>query len=152
MMVCKDPNGADFDLWQPKKQPGTDVDGALHGAPGWFENLASGVARATGFYTALFGGKPSVTKLPDGREYTDFNLDKTPIAGLLAIRPSMGKVSPRWDTYFTVDDVDKSARDAVKLGAKMYMPMMDVPDVGRMCGLTSPQGVTFYIITYHTPS
>ena len=26
MAVCFDPNGAQFDLWQPKKEPGTDVD------------------------------------------------------------------------------------------------------------------------------
>jgi hypothetical protein len=28
------------------------------------------------------------------------------------------------------------------------VPPRDIPDVGRFCGLASPQGVTFYAITY----
>ena len=29
MAVCFDPNGAQFDVWEPKKSPGTDVDTSL---------------------------------------------------------------------------------------------------------------------------
>ena len=29
MAVCYDPNGAEFDVWEPKKMPGTDVDPTL---------------------------------------------------------------------------------------------------------------------------
>lgn len=148
LVVCRDPNGAEFDLWQPKKQVDMLVDGTVHGAPSWFETITTDVAGATKFYSSLFGWAPHVTKLPDGRDYTDFNLDATPVAGLLAIRPDMGKVSPHWDTYFTVDDVDAALKNAQGLGGKIYMPPMDVPDIGRMCGITSPQGVTFYVITY----
>jgi predicted enzyme related to lactoylglutathione lyase len=148
MVVAHDPLGAQFDLWQPKKQPGTDVDGETHGAPSWFETITTDVPRASQFYSSLFGWKPNVTKLADGREYTDFMLDQTPVAGLLAIREGMGNASPHWDTYFTVRDVAASAKEATKLGAKIFMPMMDIPTVGRMCGVTSPQGVAFYMITY----
>ena len=33
MAVCKDPNGAEFDLWEPRKSPGTDADTTSSGAP-----------------------------------------------------------------------------------------------------------------------
>ena len=33
MAVCFDPNGAPFDVWEPKKSHGTDADSELHGAP-----------------------------------------------------------------------------------------------------------------------
>ena len=41
-----------------------------------------------------------------------------------------------------------TAREAVALGATLCVPVMDIPDVGRFCGITSPQGVTFYVIKY----
>ena len=41
MAVCHDPAGAQFEVWEPKRMPGTDVDGALHGAQSWFETLTS---------------------------------------------------------------------------------------------------------------
>jgi predicted enzyme related to lactoylglutathione lyase len=47
-----------------------------------------------------------------------------------------------------VKDADETAREAVKLGATLCVPLRDVPGVGRFCGITSPQGVTFYVITY----
>src|SRR6185503_2837088 len=41
MSVCFDPNGAEFDVWEPRKGQGTDVDSELHGAPTWYENLTT---------------------------------------------------------------------------------------------------------------
>ena len=35
MAVCFDPAGANFDLWQAKAGPGTDVDAHAIGAPSW---------------------------------------------------------------------------------------------------------------------
>jgi predicted enzyme related to lactoylglutathione lyase len=55
---------------------------------------------------------------------------------------------PHWGTYFTVTDVNAAARLAVELDAKLCVPLTDVPGVGRFCGITSPQGVTLYVITY----
>ena len=43
---------------------------------------------------------------------------------------------------------EQTAREAVKLGAKLCVPVRDMPGVGRFCGITSPQGVTFYTIKY----
>ncbi len=147
MVACSDPNGAAFDLWEPKKGPGTDADSDLHGAPSWFETLTTDVDRATKFYTGLFGWKPEVMPMP-GSSYTTFKHGKDYIAGMMKITPEMGKMPPHWGTYFTVDDADKTATQAVKLGAKLCMPPKDIPDVGRFCGISSPQGVMFYVIKY----
>ena len=43
LSVCFDPGGAEFDVWQPKKMQGTDVDSDLAGAPCWFELMTSDV-------------------------------------------------------------------------------------------------------------
>lgn len=66
----------------------------------------------------------------------------------MRITPEMGVMRPHWGTYFAVDDADQAARGAVELGATLHVPARDIPDVGRFCGITSPQGVPFYVITY----
>jgi predicted enzyme related to lactoylglutathione lyase len=125
MAVCFDPNGAEFDLWEPRKGPGTDVDSSLPGAP-W---------------------TPEVMQMPN-MQYTSFKLGDAYVAGMLQRTPQMGSMPPHWATYFTVKDVDATAREAVELGGKICVSLKDVPGVGRFCGITSPQGVTFYAITY----
>jgi uncharacterized protein len=147
MAVCTDPNGAQFDVWEPKKMQGTDVDSALHGAPCWFETLTNDVDRATEFYSGLFGWTPQVMPMP-GYDYTTFKLGDAYVAGLMRITPEMGTMRPHWGTYFTVKDVDETAREAVGLGARLCVPVRDLPGVGRFCGITSPQGVKFYVIKY----
>ena len=147
MAVCFDPNGANFDVWQARKGPGTDVDPTLHGAPSWFETMTTDPDRAKTFYTSLFGWTAEAKQFP-GFAYTTFSLNGAPVAGMMKIMPEMGPVPPHWGVYFTVKNVDETAKEAAALGAKLCVPPQDVPGIGRFCGITSPQGVTFYVITY----
>ena len=149
MAVCTDPNGAKFDVWQAKAQPGAAHDTSLHGAPSWIENLTTDTARATGFYAQLFGWDPQV--MPMGAfDYTVFSKDGEDVGGMMAIQPHMGdgNLKPQWGVYVTAKDVDATARAVVAEGGSICVPMQDVPGVGRFCGVASPLGVMFYIITY----
>ncbi len=146
MAVLFDPNGANIDVWEAKKGSGTDVDSNLHGAPSWFETMTTDVERATTFYAELFGWTPEVQPMPN-MKYTTFKLGTEFVAGMHEITPQMGNMPPHWATYFTVRDVDATAREAVKLGATICVPLMDVQGVGRFCGIRSPQGVSFHAIT-----
>lgn len=56
MAVCFDPNGAEFDVWQPGRS--TDADTSHHGVPNWFETITTDVDRAATFYAELFGWTP----------------------------------------------------------------------------------------------
>jgi predicted enzyme related to lactoylglutathione lyase len=147
MAVCFDPNGANFDLWEPKKAHGTDVDSTQHGAPSWYETMTTDVDRAAKFYSELFGWIPEVVPMP-GATYTTFKHGAADVAGMMQITPRMGEVRPHWVTYFTVKDADETAREAVNLGATLCMTMKDVPGVCRFCGITSPHGVTFRVVQY----
>lgn len=151
MAVCFDPNGAAFDVWESKNGQGTAADSTQHGAPSWFETMTTDVDRATPFYSALFGWTPEVMPMPD-MAYTTFKLGDAYVAGMMQIPPEMGGMPPHWGTYFTVNDVDQTARDATALGGKICAPPQDVPGVGRFCVLQSPQGVTFCAITYARPA
>jgi predicted enzyme related to lactoylglutathione lyase len=150
MAVCNDPNGAQFDLWQPKKMHGFDVDPSLHGAPSWFETLTTDTDGAIRFYSSLFGWTPNSMPLQDGSTYTDFKLGERFVGGLMEITPEMadGHVTPQWGVYFTVDDVDETEKLALELGATICVPSRDIEGVGRICGIVSPQDVVLYAITY----
>ena len=146
MVMCTDPNGANIDLWQARRQHASDADTSQHGVPSWFENYTTDGDRATKFYANLFGWTPEVMA---EMNYTTFKLgNEPPIAGMMAITPEMGEMPSHWMTYFTVNDVDASMRSATEMGGSVFMPPHDIPDVGRFCGLVSPQGVRFMVIKY----
>jgi predicted enzyme related to lactoylglutathione lyase len=147
MAVCFDPSGAAFDVFEPKKAVGSDADSTLHGAPSWFELLTTDVDRAAQFYSGVFGWASEKMPMP-GMTYTTFKRGDAFVAGMMEIMPHMGPVPPHWGTYFTVHDADDTAGEAQQLGGKIYVPLQDVPGVGRFCGITSPQGVMFYVIKY----
>lgn len=148
MAMCKDPNGAVFGVWQPKKQVGFDVDGRAHGAPTWFETLTSDVAKAKAFYTALFGWKAVDQEAVPGMTYTTFELDGVPVAGAMALAPNMGDVPPHWGMNFAVDDADRAAKLAVEAGGAICLPVQGIPGVGRFALLKSPQGVSFHVLEW----
>lgn len=149
MSVCHDPNGAKFDLWQPKAMQGTDVDGNLHGAPSWWETVTSDTGKAGAFYESLFGWKPEVSNAM-GFAYTSYKLGDTPIAGMMALTPEMkgAGMTPDWSVYFTVSDVDAAAKTAVAAGGTISVPPTEIPNVGRFCGINSPEGIMFYMIKH----
>ncbi|HRP08247.1 MAG TPA: VOC family protein [Gemmatimonadales bacterium] len=147
MAECHDPNGANFDLWQPNASPGMTADGTRHGAPSWFELMASDRDKAVKFYQALFGWAATTMPMP-GFDYTVMKLGDSMVAGMMQITPDMGNFPSHWGVYCTVDDVDATARRVEELGGTITMPLMDIPDTGRMVGFTSPQGVMLYAITY----
>jgi hypothetical protein len=147
LAVCFDPNGAQFDVWESKTAPMTEVDSMTHGAPSWSETITTDVAKATKFYCDLFNWTSDTKSMP-GFQYTMFKLGQEYVAGMMPLMPDMGPMPPHWGTYFTVDDVDASARIAEAAGGRITMPLMNVPDTGRMVGIASPQGVHFYMITY----
>ncbi len=147
MVSCTDPLGASFDLWQAIDQPGTTADTSHHGVPSWTELLTTDTARAGEFYKTLFGWT-SIEQDMGHMKYISFKLDDDYAGGMMQLSPEMGDMPTGWSTYVTVDDVDESAEKATGLGGQVFMPAMDIPSVGRMAGIVSPQGVSFYVIKY----
>ncbi len=118
-----------------------------HGMFSWFELLTSDVAGAKKFYKSLFGWKTADMKMP-GMKYTTIAVGGDEVAGIMPMPPKAKKMPPQWGAYVTVDDVDATAKKAVKLGGKVIVPAQDIPGVGRFCVLQDPQGAMLSIITY----
>jgi predicted enzyme related to lactoylglutathione lyase len=147
MTVCYDPAGANFDVWQPKASAGMEADSTLHGAPSWFECMTSDMDRCAKFYSDLFGWEQVLMPMAN-LKYMTFKHNGNFVAGMMELTPEMMGQQPTWGTYFTVDNVDETMKLALGLGATTCVPIQEVPGVGRFGGLSSPQGVVFYVMTY----
>ena len=66
----------------------------------------------------------------------------------MTIPPQAEGAPPSWGIYVTVDDVDATANKAEELGAKILVPLTDIPNVGRFFVLQDPQGAVISAITY----
>jgi predicted enzyme related to lactoylglutathione lyase len=49
-------------------------------------------------------------------------------------------VPTKWTDYVVVDDIEATLTQCVKLGGKVCMGPMDIPDVGRIAVIQDPQG------------
>ena len=116
-----------------------------HGAFSWPELMTADPDSAVKFYGKLLGWTNQVMPMPQG-DYHLQMIGKQPVAGIMNLpQPELPTV---WVHYITVDDVDAVAEAAVKLGGKVEVPPMDIPTVGRFCGLSDPQGAFFHVIKY----
>lgn len=142
MAICTDPTGATFSIWQAKAHRGASLMGEK-GTPCWFELTTQGVDKAEAFYRDVFGW--SVKKGGDYHEITAPGAH-APQGGMMELTPHHGPVPPHWKIYFTVEDCDGDTQRVKKLGGKVIVPPMDIPDVGRFSVVSDPAGATFALI------
>ena len=107
----------------------------------WFEIPADNVARAKKFYGGLFGWK--IEQFPGMAEYWHIDTggsDDTPDGGL------MKRKSPQQmgiTNYISVASVDESAAKVKKLGGKICLPKMAVPQMGYFAVCQDPENNVF---------
>ena len=63
----------------------------------------------------------------------------------MQMTPEMGEFPPHWGVYFGVADVDESVAQAQSLGGAVSVSAFDIPNIGRIAGLSDPQGAAFVI-------
>lgn len=118
-----------------------------HGHFSWNELTTPDVEGAQAFYGEMFGWSFEQMS-PGGMDYTVANIGDEPVAGLMGIPEDGPPMPPMWGAYITVDDVDAAVTKLESLGGKVLVPPMDVPEVGRFCVFSDPQGVVLSIIKY----
>jgi uncharacterized protein len=119
------------------KQPRAWAHGQFH----WNELRTRDAERAKRFYTDTIGWCFEASATPDGATYWVAFSDGTPVAGLFPLTsPQFDGVPESWMSFLAVDDVDARVAKALTAGAKLVMPVFDVPDVGRIAMLLEPSG------------
>lgn len=144
MAAIQDPTKARVNLWQPRTSIGTEVRDEP-GTPAWNELFTPDVKTATEFYTAVLGLEWDTESMGDMGDYTMSKIGDLHWSGVMAL-PADDPTPPHWNVYFGVADTDATVATAESHGAKVVVPPMDVPHVGRMALLADPQGGMFWII------
>jgi hypothetical protein len=139
MSFLSDPQGANFAIWQAKKNVGVGI----RDEPGtlcWNELHVRDLGAAKKFYPELFGWK-----MKESPEYTEWYLGDRAIGGMM---PAQGppEAPSFWMPYFSVADCDETVATAQSLGAAVHVPPFDAANVGRMAVLSDPQGAFFSVI------
>lgn len=142
MAMIEDPARAAFALWEPRGMIGSQLED-VPGAPCWYELLTHDLARASRFYSRLFGWTIVEKDLPTVGAYSVARLDDKSVAGLMSIREEWGEVAPVWNVYFAVADCDEAARKVEQLGGCVIVAPRTVPGSGRFAPFTDPAGAGF---------
>ena len=119
-----------------------------HGMFSWYELMTDDVEGSKAFYATLLGWTLEEFPMEEGESYWVVKVGEEEMGGIMRIPPAAEGAPPHWGVYITVDNVDECAKKAEQLGAKVLVPAMDIPQVGRFAVLQDPQGAAFAIITY----
>jgi predicted enzyme related to lactoylglutathione lyase len=124
---------------QPKQR--AQQRGWAHGSFHWNELRTRDAERAKRFYADTIGWTFEAMATPDGHTYWVAMQDGKPVAGLFPLTsPHFDEVPESWMSFLAVDDVDKRVAKAIEAGARLVMPVFDVPGVGRIAMLREPGG------------
>jgi len=115
----------------------------------WLENLTRDVQAAVGFYTAVIGWGTQRWEVA-GQPYHMFANGAAALAGLMPIPPGADQ-PPHWLAYIGTPDVKETTALAERLGAKVWVRLMEVPTVGTMSVMSDPQGAMFAAYQPSTP-
>jgi len=126
---------------QKRQAPAQNPAPWSHGNFYWNELRARNVERAKRFYEQTIGWKFESMPRADGGTYWIATLGGKPVAGIFELTsPQFDDMPESWMSFLAVDDVDARVDKAVKAGAKLAMPIFDVPNVGRIAMLREPSG------------
>jgi predicted enzyme related to lactoylglutathione lyase len=117
-----------------------------HGAFSWNELMTTDIDGAKSFYSKMFDWQ--LEDFAGEMPYTLAKVEGQDVAGLMPIPPKATGMPAMWGGYITVDDVEASAKQAVELGGKILSEAQDIPEVGRFCVISDPQGAALSLITY----
>lgn len=150
MAVLKDPVGAVFALWEPRKHIGAQLVNEPNSLC-WNELYTDDIEACSKFYTELFGWSTDVQEM-ESMNYTVFMNGERSMGGMLQIPEEWGEVPPQWLAYFAVDNCESIVEKAKANGAAVQVPPTDIPEIGRFAILRDPQGASFSIIHLLNPS
>lgn len=117
------------------------------GIPIWYELITSDAEGAKTFYDHVVGW--TIQPPPPGPvDYRMIGAGEGFVGGVFKMDADMqaAGMRPAWIPYFGVEDVDATAARATELGAKIFVPPSDIPNVGRFSFMADPQGALFYIM------
>lgn len=148
MTVMADPAWAVFCIWQAKQHPGVGVTG-IDGTVCWADLNTAEPEKAKEFYSQLFGWEIKAGE-QDPSGYLHILNGKNAIGGIPPAGQHNQQTPPHWLLYFQVSDCAAAVSKAQASGARVLMPVQEIPHVGHIAIVSDPQGAVFAF--YQPPS
>jgi predicted enzyme related to lactoylglutathione lyase len=112
---------------------------AEFGKIGWLDLTIPDAGRAREFYRKVVGWTSQGVDMGGYEDFTLHSSNGQPVAGLCNARGANVGLPAVWLPYFTVADVDASARNTEVLGGRVRSPVRSM-DAGRFCVVEDPTG------------
>ena len=138
MAVIQDPQGAFFELWEPRRHFGA----ALVNAPGalcWNELASPDAEASAAFYGELFGWG---TAPMEGASFPYLIITNDEATNGAISQPESLKGPPNWLVYFAVTDVEPALAKLAALGGTKLAGPFDM-EIGQTAIVSDPQGAVF---------
>jgi predicted enzyme related to lactoylglutathione lyase len=111
------------------------------GTPCWVDLQTSDQEAAKRFYASMLGWSYDDRPMPQGGVYSMALLKGETVAAIAAIPPGAPEgMSPMWNTYLAVNDVDAAVDRIGAAGGQVLMAPTDIGDAGRMAFVADPTG------------
>ncbi len=111
----------------------------------WIDLLTEDVAKASAFYSGLFGWQAELSK--ENKEYYIFLKGDKPIAGMVAAENRDKQASESlWLLSLSVDDVDRAVALVKKRGGKVLEGPLNIEGRGRMALVSDPAGAPLILL------
>ncbi|RFC71107.1 VOC family protein [Streptomyces sp. AcE210] len=149
MAVITDPTGAVVGLWQAGTFDGAGIVNE-HGTLTWNELTTADLPAAAVFYSNVLPLATTRSETPGAEGYIEFQVDGRAVGGIMDLSQLPPGISPHWQPYFRVDNVDDIQAAAVRAGGRVLSPAFDMA-VGRMAVLADPQGGAFAVMAPFAP-
>ncbi len=107
----------------------------------WVDLTVRDASRVRDFYMEVVGWRPSEV---DMGGYSDYGMSRPDtgetVAGVCHARGANADLPAQWLIYITVDDVEKAAATATRLGGVLLRPPTPMGGQGRYCVIRDPGG------------
>lgn len=143
--VLNDPTGSWVGFLQgenPGDAPGTPSPGDFC----WETLNTTDIEKAKAFYTKLFGWTASGGP---GGNMTVFSAESNQVAD---VEPAQPGTPSHWLTHVVVPKLEAAREKAEKLGATIFVPVIDIPQVGRICIIQDPLGAVISLFEPGMPA
>ena len=147
MAVILDPTGAALGVWQPINHIGSSLVNTP-GAMTWNELTTRDLAKATDFYTRLFGWE---TDVEPNSGYVTFLNNGRSNGGAMQMDASWGDMPPVWTAYFSVADIDATIAKVEPNGGKVIVGKTDAGGIGTFAVVADPTGAVCSFIQLKEP-
>jgi len=112
----------------------------------WETLNTTDIEKAKAFYATLFGWTAAAGP---GGNMNVFSAGETQVADVEPAQPGMPS---HWLAHVVVAKLEPARERAEKLGAKVFVPVIDIPQVGRVCIIQDPVGAVISLFEPGMPA